>query len=254
MSGFLPENPGVLVMDIIAEIRRRHFIENETITSLAEAFKLSRPTIRKHLKTIAEPVYQRQNQPHPKLGPFHEQLEAWLEQKAHFPRKQRRTAQRLYECLQVEGYRGSYTVVQCYVIYKEYHRGSRMQSRHSGNFTWEDQDGDEHTVTWGNSFGEDGVEPGPVKYADYGFSHSCEDACQWDYIRWYQEVRQHDVIGPYGPYDNYPMWLLVPGQEYDEYVLTMYESSPLDYLPAAIAWVVSQMVIMLTLRIKTQEI
>jgi hypothetical protein len=26
-------------MDIIAEIRRRHFIENETITSLAEAFK-----------------------------------------------------------------------------------------------------------------------------------------------------------------------------------------------------------------------
>jgi DNA-binding transcriptional ArsR family regulator len=102
MSGFLPENPGVLVMDIIAEIRRRHFIENETITSLAEAFKLSRPTIRKHLKTIAEPVYQRQNQPHPKLGPFHEQLEDWLEQEAHLPRKQRRTAQRLYECLQVD--------------------------------------------------------------------------------------------------------------------------------------------------------
>jgi len=90
MSGFLPENPGVLVMGIIAEIRRRHFIENETITSLAEAFKLSRPTIRKHLKTIAEPVYQRQNQPHPKLGPFHGQLEAWLEQEAHLPRKQRR--------------------------------------------------------------------------------------------------------------------------------------------------------------------
>ena len=102
-------------MDVIAEIRRRHVIENETITSLAEAFKLSRPTIRKHLKTIAEPVYQRQNQPHPKLGPFHGQLEAWLEQEAHLPRKQRRTAQRLYECLQVEGYRGSYTVVQRHV-------------------------------------------------------------------------------------------------------------------------------------------
>ena len=39
-------------MDNIAEIRLRHFIENETITTLAEAFKLSRPTIRKHLKTI----------------------------------------------------------------------------------------------------------------------------------------------------------------------------------------------------------
>ena len=31
------------------------------------------------------------------------------------PRKQRRTAQRLYECLQVEGYQGSYTGVQRYV-------------------------------------------------------------------------------------------------------------------------------------------
>lgn len=97
MSVFLPENPGVLEMVIIAEIIRRHFIENETITSLAEAFKLSRPTIRKHLKTVEEPVYQRQNQPHPKLGLFQKHLEAWLEQETHFPRKQRRTTQRLYE-------------------------------------------------------------------------------------------------------------------------------------------------------------
>lgn len=35
MTGFLPENPGVLEMDIIAEIRRRFHVENETITSLA---------------------------------------------------------------------------------------------------------------------------------------------------------------------------------------------------------------------------
>ena len=115
MTGFLPENPGVLVMDIIAEIRRRFHVDNETVTSLAAAFNLSRPTIRKHLNTVEAPVYQRQNQPHPKLGAFHEQLESWLEQEAHLPRKQRRTAQRLYECLQVEGYRGSYTVVQRYV-------------------------------------------------------------------------------------------------------------------------------------------
>lgn len=94
-------------MDVIAEIRRRFHVAKESITSLSSTFNLSRPTIRKHLKTIEEPVYQRQNQPHPKLGLFHELLEAWLEQEAHFPRKQRRTAQRLYECLQVEGYRGS---------------------------------------------------------------------------------------------------------------------------------------------------
>lgn len=102
-------------MDVIAEIRRRFHVDNETVTSLAETFKLSRPTIRKHLNTVEAPVYQRQNQPHPKLGAFHGQLETWLEQEAHLPRKQRRTAQRLYECLQVEGYRGSYTVVQRHV-------------------------------------------------------------------------------------------------------------------------------------------
>lgn len=102
-------------MDVIAEIRRRFHVDHETITSLSSTFNLSRPTIRKHLKTIEEPVYQRQNQPHPKLGSFHQQLDAWLEQEADLPRKQRRTAQRLYECLQVEGYLGSYTVVQRHV-------------------------------------------------------------------------------------------------------------------------------------------
>jgi len=63
-------------MDVIAEIRRRFHVDHETITSLASTFNLSRPTIRKHLKTIEEPVYQRQNHPHPKLGSFHQQLEA----------------------------------------------------------------------------------------------------------------------------------------------------------------------------------
>jgi hypothetical protein len=63
-------------MDVIAEIRRRFHVDHETITSLSSTFNLSRPTIRKHLKTIEEPVYQRQNQPHPKLGSFHQQLDA----------------------------------------------------------------------------------------------------------------------------------------------------------------------------------
>jgi transposase len=125
MTGFLPETPGVLEMDVIAEIRRRHFVGNEKITALAKAFGLSRPTIRKHLKTVAEPVYLRKHQPHPKLGLFHGQLDAWLENDASLPRKQRRTAHRLYECLQVEGYQGGYTVVQRYVrCWKQQHWAS----------------------------------------------------------------------------------------------------------------------------------
>ena len=117
MPGFLPENPGVIKMDVIPEIRRLHFVEHVTISDLAKQFKLSRPTIRKHLKTVEEPVYPtRQHQPYLKLGAFIEQLTTWLETDAALPgKKRKRTAQRLYECLQAEGYVGGYSAVQRYV-------------------------------------------------------------------------------------------------------------------------------------------
>ena len=104
-------------MEVITEIRRLHFVEKVTISDLSKQFKLSRPTIRKHLKTVEEPVYPtRQHQPHLKLGTFIEQLTTWLETDATLPgKKRKRTAQRLYECLQVEGYVGGYSAVQRYV-------------------------------------------------------------------------------------------------------------------------------------------
>jgi response regulator of citrate/malate metabolism len=58
MVGFLPENPGVIEVDVIAAIRRRFHVENEAITSLSNAINLSRQTIRKHLKMVEKPVYQ----------------------------------------------------------------------------------------------------------------------------------------------------------------------------------------------------
>jgi transposase len=82
---------------------------------LALEFKHSRNTIRKHLEIVEEPVYQRQQQSQPKLGGFETQLLAWLEHDAKLPRKQRRTAQRLFECIQVEGYAGTYSPIQRYV-------------------------------------------------------------------------------------------------------------------------------------------
>ena len=116
MTGLLPENPGVIKMVVIAEIRRLHFVENKTVSALALTFKISRPTIRKHLKTIEEPIYtSRKDQPQPKLGDYLKQLDDWLTKNAGLPRKQRRTAQRLFECWQIEGYRGAYTAVQRYV-------------------------------------------------------------------------------------------------------------------------------------------
>ena len=57
-------------MDIIAEVRRRHFVSGENISSISRSLKISRPTVRKHLDTEEEPVYQRQSQPEPKLGEY----------------------------------------------------------------------------------------------------------------------------------------------------------------------------------------
>jgi DNA-binding transcriptional ArsR family regulator len=57
-------------MDIIAEIRRCHFVSKESISSIARSLRLSRPTVRKHLKTEAESIYRRQTQCAPKLGEF----------------------------------------------------------------------------------------------------------------------------------------------------------------------------------------
>ncbi len=65
----------MLSMDIIAEIRRRHLVSGESISAIARSLKLSRPTVRKHLHTTAEPVYARQQQPSPKLGEFQVMLQ-----------------------------------------------------------------------------------------------------------------------------------------------------------------------------------
>ena len=59
---------GVLFMDMIAEIRRRHLVSKESISSIARDLNLSRPTVRKHCRTQSEPVYHRLKQPTPMLG------------------------------------------------------------------------------------------------------------------------------------------------------------------------------------------
>jgi transposase len=102
-------------MEFIAEIRRRHFVGGESVSAIARDLQLSRPTVRKALTALEEPAYQRRRQACPKLGDFLAQLEQWLDIESRLPRRQRRTAQRLFEGLQAEGYRGSYDPVQRFV-------------------------------------------------------------------------------------------------------------------------------------------
>lgn len=102
-------------MDIIYEIRRRHAVQQQSISAIARDMNLSRQTVRKHLKTIEEPKYQRIPPESPKLGQFAKPLADWLEQESSLPRSRRRTARRLFEGLQVIGYAGAYDSVQRFV-------------------------------------------------------------------------------------------------------------------------------------------
>jgi transposase len=102
-------------METLGKIRRRKLIKGESISAIARALKLSRNTVRKYLKVDVEPVYQRQSQPAPKLGAFQDRPALWLKQDAARPVGQRRTARRLFEDLQSEGYRGAYDSVQRFV-------------------------------------------------------------------------------------------------------------------------------------------
>jgi len=99
-------------METIGKIRRRHKIKGESISAIARDLNLSRNTVKKYLNAEVDPVYQRDRQPAPKLGALQSVLETWLEQDSQRPKRERRTAQRLFEDLQREGYAGAYDSVQ----------------------------------------------------------------------------------------------------------------------------------------------
>ncbi|EEG09141.1 IS21 family transposase [Pseudogulbenkiania ferrooxidans] len=102
-------------METIGKIRHRHLVNGESISAIARSLNLSRNTVKKYLNATAEPTYRRQRQPKPQLGAFQETLEQWLEFDRTLPKAQRRTARRLFECLQAEGYQGAYDSIQRYV-------------------------------------------------------------------------------------------------------------------------------------------
>ncbi len=102
-------------METIGKIRRRHKVPGEGISAIARDLNLSRNTVKKYLKAEIDPVYRRDHQPAPKLGSYQLALETWLEQDSQRPKGQRRSARRLFEDLQREGYAGAYDSVQRFV-------------------------------------------------------------------------------------------------------------------------------------------
>ncbi len=104
-------------MESVLKIRRWILREGRSIRSVSRQTGLSRNTIKKYLKDGDPPSYQRRVSPvRRKLSDgFASRLRALFEQDLGRPRRERRTAKKLYEQLVSEGYSGSYSTVQRFV-------------------------------------------------------------------------------------------------------------------------------------------
>ncbi len=83
---------GMLVVETVARIRREHLVGGKGIKTIARELGLSRNTVRKVIRSGQTSfVYERQEQPRPKLGTFIDRLEGLLEENAARSRRDRLT-------------------------------------------------------------------------------------------------------------------------------------------------------------------
>lgn len=112
-------------VEIYARVRRGYFVEGLSIRELSRRFGVHRQTIRKMLEHSRPPGYRQQRpRRRPVLERFVGIIDQILEADQERPRKQRHTAQRIFDRLREEyGYEGGYTTV------KDYVRARRVESR-----------------------------------------------------------------------------------------------------------------------------
>ena len=107
----------MLTVDEYIRIREMVLVDGLSQRETARRLGCSRKTVRKVLKEILPPGYRRKTQPkRGVIDPVRAYIDAWLEADQQRPRKQRHTAQRIYQRLQDEyGFSGHPATVRRYV-------------------------------------------------------------------------------------------------------------------------------------------
>jgi len=125
-------------------IRRKFFLDGESARAIARELGHSRKTVAKALAHPVPPGYRRSEpRERPSIERYRPIIDAWLEEDQSRPRKQRHTAQRIYERLRDEhGYAGSASSVRRYVAWRKRGQGEVFMPLCFGP-------GEEAQVDWG---------------------------------------------------------------------------------------------------------
>ncbi len=88
----------MLTVDDYEQIRRKHLIDGMSQRAIARETGLARNTVAKAITQAVPPGYRLTNpRPKPKIDPVKPIIDAWLEEDHRKPRKQRHTAQRIFD-------------------------------------------------------------------------------------------------------------------------------------------------------------
>ena len=104
-------------VDVYLRVRRAVMVEGMSIREASRVFGLHRDTVRKMVAYSVPPGYRKHSPPRkPKLEPFTGVIDRILEEDLSVPKKQRHTAERIFERLRDEyGFDSQYTIVKDYV-------------------------------------------------------------------------------------------------------------------------------------------
>ena len=108
-------------VELYAQVRRSVIVEGLSEREAVKRFGLARETVRKMLRYRIPPGYRRSKPvKRPKLEAFTGIIDQILNDDRERPRKQRHTAQRIFDRLRDEyGFTGGYTIVKDYVREKK---------------------------------------------------------------------------------------------------------------------------------------
>jgi transposase len=137
-------------VDDYEEIRKAYYVERLSIRAISRQLGHSRKVIRKALDHAEPKGYQRKK-PHtaPKIAPYQSRIEELIKESEQMPRKQRYTGHKIYQLLQMEGYRGSESNLHRYVSLQR-----RVRKQRPAYLPLEFDSGQDAQVDWGEAQAE----------------------------------------------------------------------------------------------------